>query len=137
MPIDPLKTGTVYKKEGTKSTQNVSNDASSIEIPIADKKTAQDKKAQERARKYYDEYIENGKLKYIPEVNLLGLNVKDAYYIYTPDRHESFANLKGKLNLPDGTFADQLKGFPGNKDLYKVEHPVTIDAKILHEAIGE
>lgn len=137
--VDAVKTGSkVTGKNNTKATNNVKKTNEEINVfdnkkPACDSHTLE---KQQRAKKYYNEYIENGKLAYHPELSLLGAKIKDAYYTYTPDKNESFGNLKDKLNLPDGTFAEVLDGYPGNKDLYQVKYPVDIKADIIHKAIG-
>lgn len=113
-------------------------------IPLVRKNvTIEEKQNQADAKKNYDKYIKNGQLVYNhPKESFLTrlLGVKaEASYTYTPnaEKGETFGGLKGKLNLPDGTFAEYLRGYGPNRDLLPIVDPVSIPAKVLHKAIGK
>ncbi|MEI8129369.1 MAG: hypothetical protein WCG95_07100 [bacterium] len=107
--------------------------------------TIEEKQKQAEAKKNYDKYKSNGKLnndkpklKYVQEKKFLGITYKGPCYFYTPGKNsETFGGLKERLNLPDGTFAEHLRGYNGvNRDLYLLAGPVSIPAPVLHKAIG-
>ena len=143
--VYPVKgVNTCVKCHTAEHYQSVQHSTSS-HIPLVRKNvTTEEKQQQAEAKKIYDKCMKNGQLVYNhPKesfwTRLLGIK-EEASYTYTPntEKSETFGELKRKLNLPDGTFAEYLQGYNGvNRDVYTIADPVPIQAKVLHKAIGK
>ncbi len=137
--VDAIKKGSF--NVGTKpSVLNKRADKADINhLPfVKNNRSSETEKNQARALDNFTKYENNGQLQYTPEKEGWFWTKEEAHYTYTPDekRPETFGQLKKNLNLPDGTFAEYLKGYTGNLDSYQIINPVKIPENVLHKSIG-
>lgn len=90
----------------------------------------------EWAREEYEKDLISKKLIYVPEQKG-SLKKTPARYTYIIDKEGEFLwKIKQRYLLPDGVFADRVKDFPGDRDLYKTYGSLDIPADVLEKSIG-